>query len=111
MSDLEATFAHVLRSLAPDLAHAEREWRFHPTRRWRFDFAWPAQRVAVEIDGGQWASGGGRHATDADREKLNAAAAHGWRVLRFSREMLERDPAACAEHVRRALNYTHGEAV
>lgn len=30
----------------------EREFRFHPERRWRFDFAWPDVKVAVEIDGG-----------------------------------------------------------
>jgi hypothetical protein len=60
------------------------EHRFHPTRRWRFDYAWPALRVALEIDGG---SGGyGRHSRPggmrADHEKLNTAAAMGWRVLR-----------------------------
>lgn len=58
-----------------------REFRFHPTRRWRFDFAFPSQRLAVEIDGR------GRHqtvaGTRADCEKLNEATRLGWRVLRF----------------------------
>jgi len=40
--------------------------------------------LAVEIDGGQWAPRGGRHASDGDREKLNTAAVLGWRVLRYS---------------------------
>lgn len=74
-----------------------RVYRFHPTRRWRFDFAWPARRVACEIDGGQWRAGGGRHNGDPDREKLNTAAALGWRVLRFSHQALEHDPAGCVE--------------
>jgi hypothetical protein len=73
-----------LAQLAPDLPPASREYRFAPGRGYRFDFAWIEQRVACEVDGGQWAAGGGRHATDADRDKLNLAAVLGWRVLRFS---------------------------
>jgi very-short-patch-repair endonuclease len=65
------------------------EFRFHPTRQWRFDFAWPEYRVAVEIDGrGQGKPGAvGRHQTvdgvRKDCEKINAAALLGWRVMRF----------------------------
>ena len=63
------------------------EHRFHPTRQWRFDYAWPAHKVALEIDG---ASGGyGRHSRPggmrADNEKINTATAMGWRVLRVLR--------------------------
>ena len=28
------------------------EYKFHPTRRWRFDLAWPDKKVAVEVQGG-----------------------------------------------------------
>ncbi|MEQ3161647.1 hypothetical protein AAA214_00660 [Parabacteroides goldsteinii] len=35
------------------------EYRFHPGRDWRFDFAIPSHRVAVEVEGG--AFNGGRH--------------------------------------------------
>ena len=62
------------------------EYRFHPVRRWRFDLAWPALLLAVEVDGGTWVSG--RHTRGAgyerDCEKLNAAVLLGWRVLRFT---------------------------
>ena len=58
-----------------------REFRFHPRRLWRFDFAWPAIKLAVEIDGR------GRHQSftgfKGDLEKLNEAVRLGWRVLRF----------------------------
>ena len=64
----------------------EREYRFHPTRRWRFDFADPETKVAVEIDGGAFI--GGRHTRGVgfvkDQEKLNTATSMGWRVFRYS---------------------------
>lgn len=71
--------------------------------RWEFDWAFPDFYVAVEVDGGQHAQGGGRHATDSDRWKLNEAAAAGWLVLRFSPEMLTADPGRCVNQVGRAL--------
>lgn len=76
---------------AAGLPVPEREWRFHPTRRWRFDFAWPGDKLAVEVEGGIWlpAQGKkGRHNTgkgiEEDMVKYNAAALLGWRVLRVS---------------------------
>ena len=68
-----------------------------------FDFCFPDAKLAVEIDGGQWAPHGGRHNTDGDRAKLNQAAALGWRVMRFSGSMLKDDPAGVIEMVREAL--------
>ena len=102
MSKLEQTFELYLRTIGQDLPTQEQEYRFHPTRRWRFDFAWPAAKLAVECDGGQWKARGGRHARDSDREKLNAAAVLGWRVLRYSGKMLE-EPEKVIGQVRRAL--------
>lgn len=64
------------------------EFRFHMTRRWRFDLAWEDQRVAVEVDGGVYLPGGSRHTRGAgyerDCEKLNEAATLGYRVLRVT---------------------------
>jgi very-short-patch-repair endonuclease len=57
------------------------EHRFDDTRR-RLDFAWPAFKVAVEIDGY-----GFGHLMPAkiakDHEKVNDAAVLGWTVLRY----------------------------
>lgn len=62
------------------------EYRFHQTRRWRFDYAFPELKVAIEIDGGVWNYG--RHNRPAgyikDMEKFNAAATLGWIVLKFT---------------------------
>jgi len=103
---MEHDFLTLWRALAPgDLPGPVPEYRFHPVRRWRFDFAWPAERggLALEVDGGQWMAGGGRHNGDKDREKLNVAACLGWRVLRVTPRDLETDPAGCVELVAAAL--------
>jgi len=64
----------------------EREYRFHATRLWRFDFAWPPFLVAVEVEGTTYE--GGRHQRqagfEADVEKYAEAAKAGWTVLRFT---------------------------
>jgi very-short-patch-repair endonuclease len=73
------------------LPEPTREHRFHETRRWRFDFAWPDRMIALEVDGGTWS--GGRHTRpggyERDAEKLNTAATRGWRVLRVTSAMVK----------------------
>lgn len=102
-SELESSFLAAWRAFAPpDAPQPVEQHRFCPKRRYAFDFAWLDAMVAVEIDGGQWAPHGGRHATDADRWKLNTAASLGWRVLRFSGSMLAA-PETCIRVVLDAL--------
>ena len=63
-----------------------KEHMFHWTRKWRFDYAIPDLKVAIEIDGAVWDYG--RHNRPQgyinDMEKLNTAASMGWLVLRFT---------------------------
>lgn len=63
-----------------------REHRFHATRKWRFDFAWPQQLFAVEVEG--VTHDGGRHQRVdgflADLDKYEAAMLDGWTVYRCS---------------------------
>lgn len=71
-------------------------------RRWKFDFAWLEQKVAVEVEGlnvrqnaaGEWQLSG-RHATVTgfreDCVKYNAAALLGWIVLRFVSNQVSSD--------------------
>lgn len=79
------------------------EERFHPVRKWRFDFAWPEQRLAVEVEGGVWISG--RHTRGSgftkDCEKYNTAALDGWTVLRVTSDQINSGQAM--SWIRRAL--------
>ena len=104
-SELELAFLGLWQWLAPELPGPQREYRFAPPRRFRFDFAWPEHRVAVEVEGGTWA--GGRHVRPQgygrDCEKYNLAVALGWRVFRFTGGMLDSDPQGCIAQVREAV--------
>jgi hypothetical protein len=66
----------------------EQQFRFHPVRRYRFDFAWPAKRLALEFDGGTFGdtatSGHQGHGYANDCRKCNLATAIGWRVYHLS---------------------------
>lgn len=88
-SPLGMKFERLWKQLGgPELAT---EHRFHPSRKWRFDFALPLLKVAIEIDGGVF--GNGRHNRASgfikDCEKLNHAAAAGWRVFRLATGMVD----------------------
>lgn len=67
------------------------ELKFHPVRKWRFDFAFPNQKIAVEVEGGVWTQG--RHTRGSgfvgDMEKYNQAVSLGWSVLRTMPNLLE----------------------
>jgi len=78
----------------------DREHRFHDSRKWRFDLAWPSIKLAVEIQGGSFVNGGhNRGAQQAkDYEKLNEAQRHGWIVLQFG-TMQMKDVAGCVDVV------------
>ena len=81
------------------------QFYFDMGRMWRFDFAWPAYRVAVELHGGEWS--GGRHSrgggVDSDSEKSNAAQLKGWMVLTYTGSRLKANPVGVIEQVIQAL--------
>ena len=56
------------------------QYKFDATRRWTFDFAWPSQKLAAEVEGQRHRTAGG---LISDAEKFNEAVRQGWRVLRF----------------------------
>lgn len=93
-SYLQAILDNHIRALG--LPEPIREYRFHPTRRWRVDYAWPESKVMAEVEGGTWS--GGRHTRgggfEKDCEKYNAAALDGWFVYRFTGAMVREGTAA-----------------
>lgn len=96
----------------------ESEVEFTPNRRWRFDFAYLVDRLAIEVEGGTFARplkchrcgvmvkekgkngklypaySAGRHNRGAgmakDAEKYNEAVILGWRVIRVTSQMMAR---------------------
>ena len=62
------------------------ELKFHPVRRWRFDWAIPDLKIAIEYEG--LISKKSRHTTikgySNDTIKYNEAGKLGWTVLRYT---------------------------
>jgi len=87
-SPLELRLMVLIRASGFPEPVTEHPFAKHLGRRWRFDFAWPALMLAVEVDGGAWVPGGGRHTRGAgfaaDHDKFNRATLLGWWVLRFT---------------------------
>jgi hypothetical protein len=79
------------------------EFTFHPTRKWRADYCWPAHMLMLEVEGGLWTNG--RHSRGsgaiADLEKYSEAAIMGYRVLYCTPEQLHNGVAL--DRVIRAL--------
>ena len=67
-----------------------KEYMFHPVRKWRFDYAIPEHKVALEVEGGIWTKG--RHTRPqgflGDIEKYNAGTLLGWRIFRVTPDEL-----------------------
>jgi hypothetical protein len=83
----------------------ERHWvhEYSHERDFRFDFAWPSQCLAVEVDGGTYS--GGRHTRGdgyaEDCEKQNEAVIRGWKVMRVTTAQV--DSGQALEWIERAL--------
>lgn len=95
-----------------------KELAFCPGRKWRFDYALPEVKIAVEVEGGTFkkrtyrnkegvliTTTGGRHNSATgflnDMEKYNEAAVLGWRLLRVTPDKLI--TTSTIEMIRRAI--------
>ena len=105
------------------LPAAVAEHGFCAERKWRFDFAFPKERVAIEVQGGIFGTGrkcrtcgqrkAGRHTRGTalvdEYEKLRAAAMLGWRVLPcLPRQIYTRE---LAEEILTALNFRQNDKI
>lgn len=90
------------------------EYRFAPPRKWRFDYCWPAYKVALEVEGGVWTRG--RHTRGAgflkDIEKYNEAASLGWLVLRTTPDkLLTRDTIELLKRTIKQREFSAGSPI
>lgn len=71
----------------------QREYQFHPTRRWRLDLAATDIRLGVECEGVGARGKPGRHQLTqhlhANTEKHSALAAMGWRLVRVTGRQIQ----------------------
>ena len=108
MSDLEDTLYWQIK--VAGLPLPEREVALIPNRKYRFDFVWPDQKLACEVDGAVWTAGrhtrGGGFTSDA--EKVSLAAGEGYRVLRVTGGQVE--SGAALRWIELALRYGQEEA-
>lgn len=70
--------------------HALPQFQFCPPRKWRFDFAIRNSNLAIEVEGGTWVNGGHNRGKGYEENcrKYNKAVEYGWRVLRFTTDMV-----------------------
>lgn len=106
MSKGEETLAFQLKSYNIPF---EREFKFHPKRRWRADFCLP-EKLLVEVEGAIFTNG--RHTRGSgyikDMEKYNAASKLGYRLLRFTPQQITHGMAII--QIRDFLNMEAGNA-
>jgi very-short-patch-repair endonuclease len=86
----EKTYIRVKHNASCPLVGFSAEYRFHPARKYRLDWADPIHKIAVEAHGSVWKQG--RHTRGQgflnDREKMNLAQSMGWRVIEVSTEQV-----------------------
>ncbi len=85
-----------------------RQYQFDEKRKFRFDFAWPQHKLAVEIQGGQWINGyhnrGSGQSNDMEKKRL--AIKQGWRVMEYGTDDLKKPLVVVAEVMRLINEHT-----
>lgn len=92
-SILEQKFADLWLELYPHI-DLHQEYRFHPVRLFRFDFAHLQTKTGIELQGGIWMKSAGHNTGGGltrDYTKLNLATANGWKVFMLSADMVTAD--------------------
>jgi very-short-patch-repair endonuclease len=74
----------------------------YPFGPYRIDLAFPAERLAVEVDGWAWHVDAERF--QADRRKGNALTRGSWNLLRFPWHVLDGQPATCVAEITQSLS-------
>lgn len=88
-SVLEQHFEQLWLELYPEI-DLEAEFKFHPHRKFRLDYAHVPSKTGIEINGGRWQVSG--HSSGRglfrDYEKINLAILEGWVIFQLCDEMI-----------------------
>lgn len=88
-SELEARVLDVLRDAGMPMPELQKKVQVKG-KRYRLDFRFPGTPVVLEADGYAWHSTA--HAFEADRRRINALTARGFRVLQWTWEAMNERP-------------------
>lgn len=106
-STLESAFDGLLANLWRDHPDYEKDYRFHPVRKWRIDRAFVQQKVAVELEGSIWAGKKGGHTSGVgflgNMHKYNSLTLEGWKLLRYAVNDFRDRPFEIVDELKRAL--------
>ena len=100
-SVLEVEFRQLARDEELPQATSQFPVELRPGLTVHLDFAYPHEKLAIEIDSLRWHSG--TRAIKRDNERQNLLVALGWRVLRFEWNDVIRRPREVAAQIRNAL--------
>jgi very-short-patch-repair endonuclease len=98
--DVADTLLAEIKRLAPHMAQPIRDYPFD---RYKIDLAWPSAMLAIEVDGGQHAAGGGKHGSRQDYAKTRRMTVARWRLLRFTAGEVRDDPMSVIKEIQEAL--------
>ncbi len=117
MTDLEQQMFLILRTIKGTTWISEHKFA-HPAKAWRFDFAEPQLKIAIECEGGIWLGKTekcpdckcyrskhkpGRHTSGTgfkkDCEKYNFAVLLGWALLRYTTGHITKEPLTLRNQV------------
>lgn len=114
---LHYEFEAIIRKHFPSVyPHMVSEHQFYPPVRFRFDYAFLAWKVGIEIQGGIYINRkkgrGSGHVSvkgmENDMTKLNLAQGQGWVLLQFSPNRIRREPAYIVSTILAAINIQIG---
>ncbi len=73
-------------------------------KNWRNDFCFPKARLIVEVDGGQRATNGGHHGSQADMDKMTSVSLLGYTVMHLRADVVEKERLRAAERVLKVMS-------
>lgn len=100
-SELERAFLSLVKGAGMAVPRAQVTLPWLPVAGGRVDFAYPDERLVVELDGRRWHGRDSRR--EADLRRDHSAALAGWRVLRFSWHQVRHEPDYVLGVLRQAL--------